>query len=147
MRYKREFQQARQYFINKNKIRKMTPMYNNLFLSGWNAAVKLLDISAKQKNEKLFNILLLVAKPLGCSIAGLISKSRERELADARKIYCMLAEEQGGYSLAEIGDTIGGRDHSTVSVAIKEGRNLLDKDEKFRVKMERVLEYERAKDL
>jgi chromosomal replication initiation ATPase DnaA len=51
---------------------------------------------------------------MGISELQLESKSRKREIVEARQIYCYLMRKHTDLSLKAIGATIGGRDHSTV---------------------------------
>jgi hypothetical protein len=53
------------------------------------------------------------------------SKYRKRDLAYLRHIFCILAYEYG-FSLKEIGEYLGGRDHTTIIHCKKAAKNLLD---------------------
>lgn len=55
-----------------------------------------------------------VARRFGLSPEDLCSKSRKQEIAVPRQIAMYLMREETGASLAEIGQQLGGRDHTTV---------------------------------
>lgn len=65
------------------------------------------------------HILHRVSKMTGISIEELKSKSRKREVVDARFVYFRRAKEKTKHSLAEIGKIVH-RDHTTVQHGIKE---------------------------
>jgi chromosomal replication initiator protein len=60
------------------------------------------------------------------------SKSRKRSVVIARQLSMYLAKNLTTYSLAKIGGTFGGRDHSTVIYSVKTIKDLLDTDDSFR---------------
>jgi|688.fasta_scaffold00218_48 hypothetical protein len=68
------------------------------------------------------------------------SKDRYRELVELRNIYCFLAR-QLSYSLVNIGQSLGNRDHTTVIHSITCFKNLLETDEGFRQKYLTILNY------
>jgi chromosomal replication initiator protein len=47
------------------------------------------------------------------------SKCRKRHLVEARQIYCYLLREHTNMSTKHIGQTLGGRDHSTVIHSVR----------------------------
>jgi len=59
-------------------------------------------------------VLQTVARRFGLSPDELCSKSRKQEVAMPRQIAMYLMREETGASLAEIGQHLGGRDHTTV---------------------------------
>ena len=65
-------------------------------------------------------------------IEQLKSKTRKREIVQARQIAMFLSKNYTKLSLASIGAQIGGKDHATVLHACKTVNNLIDTDKKFR---------------
>ena len=59
-------------------------------------------------------ILETVAGHYGVSTESLIGKLRDRKTALARQIAMYLIREHGQYRLSDIGDMLGGRDHTTI---------------------------------
>src|SRR3989339_1137078 len=60
------------------------------------------------------------------------SKTRKREIVQARQIAMFFAKNLTKSSLATIGSQIGGKDHATVLHACKTVNNLMDTDKRFR---------------
>lgn len=60
------------------------------------------------------------------------SKTRKREIVQARQIAMFFAKSLTKSSLATIGHNIGGKDHATVLHACKTVNNLIDTDKRFR---------------
>ena len=61
------------------------------------------------------------------------SKTRKREIVQARQIAMFFAKSLTKNSLATIGSQIGGKDHATVLHACKTVNNLIDTDKRFKV--------------
>ena len=60
------------------------------------------------------------------------SKTRKREIVQARQISMYLAKSHTKTSLKSIGAFFGGRDHSTVIYACQTVEDLIDTDKKFK---------------
>lgn len=73
-------------------------------------------------------------------VRSLSCKERIREAVELRNIYCYLAKKMG-YSLKEIGRTIGKRDHTTVIHNIRSFNNLMETNEMYREKYIMILNH------
>lgn len=73
-----------------------------------------------------------VSRVFDISYEELISKHRKQEKAYARHAFCYILKNNTKYSLAEIGEYLGGRKHSTVLNSIKVAENLTETDKVFR---------------
>lgn len=73
----------------------------------------------------LDNIQRTVAEYYKIKLSDLLSSRRNRSLARPRQIAMALAKELTHYSLPEIGEAFGGRDHTTVLHACKKIKELL----------------------
>lgn len=71
------------------------------------------------------NIQRTVAEYYKIKVSDLLSGRRNRSLARPRQIAMALAKELTNYSLPEIGEAFGGRDHTTVLHACKKIKQLL----------------------
>ncbi|RLD62742.1 MAG: chromosomal replication initiator protein DnaA [Bacteroidetes bacterium] len=72
------------------------------------------------------------------------SKTRKREIVQARQIAMYFAKSLTKQSLSTIGAKIGGKDHATVLHACKTVNNLIDTDKRFKVyinELEKKLEF------
>lgn len=73
------------------------------------------DLLATQDSMiSIENIQKAVAEYYKVRVADLLSKRRSRSVARPRQMAMALAKELTNYSLPEIGDAFGGRDHTTV---------------------------------
>ena len=59
-------------------------------------------------------MLAAVSERFSVAVDALLGKSRERQTAWARQVAMYLLREETSASLFQIGDTLGGRDHTTV---------------------------------
>jgi chromosomal replication initiator protein len=59
-------------------------------------------------------VLAAVSERFSVSVDALLGKSRERQTAWARQVAMYLMREETGASLFQIGDHLGGRDHTTI---------------------------------
>ncbi len=100
----------------------------------------LLAIQARQVSVE--NIQKITAEYYNIKLSDILSKRRSRSVARPRQMAMFLAKELTNYSLPEIGESFGGRDHTTVIHACKKINELrgfnLDIEEDYR-KLLRVL--------
>ena len=86
----------------------------------------LLDLQKKQVSIE--NIQRTVSEYFKIKVGDLNSKRRSRSVARPRQIAMALAKELTNHSLPEIGDSFGGRDHTTVLHACRKIKDLREKD-------------------
>ena len=84
---------------------------------------KEIDIDKIQKSVSAF---------FSVSIDDLKDKTRKKEVATARQVAMYFAKEYTDFSLKQIGQHFGGRDHSTVIHAVQSVNNQLIKDDSFK---------------
>ncbi|HEY9121998.1 MAG TPA: chromosomal replication initiator protein DnaA [Brevefilum sp.] len=78
------------------------------------------------------DVLDEVSKAFGVSNDRILGRERTREVALPRQIAMYLMREEGGVSLPQIGEIVGGRDHTTVIYACDKVNNLMETDEHLR---------------
>ena len=66
------------------------------------------------------------------------SKTRKREIVQARQVAMYFSKSLTKSSLATIGSQIGGKDHATVLHACKTVNNLMDTDKRFRMQIDEI---------
>ncbi|MBI5782521.1 MAG: chromosomal replication initiator protein DnaA [Gammaproteobacteria bacterium] len=88
-------------------------------------------ISFQDRLITINNIQKTVAEYYKIRISDLHSKSRSRQVARPRQVAMALAKELTEHSLPEIGDTFGGRDHTTVLHACRKVSELKSKDSRM----------------
>ena len=65
------------------------------------------------------------------------SKVRARAIVDIRSMYCHMAKSLG-YTLNDIGYSLGGQDHTTVMHSLKTFSNMMETSESFRTKFQYI---------
>jgi chromosomal replication initiator protein len=78
------------------------------------------------------DILDIISKESGVSIGEIVSKSRKKEVVNARFIFCSILKDHYGYSLVHIGELIGGRDHTTIINAIDQHKSRVKNEDSYR---------------
>ena len=66
------------------------------------------------------------------------SKTRKREIVQARQVAMFFSKSLTKSSLATIGSQIGGKDHATVLHACKTVNNLIETDKRFRLQVDEI---------
>jgi chromosomal replication initiator protein len=85
-------------------------------------------LAAQDKQVTIENIQKTVAEYYKIRTSELLSSRRTRSIARPRQVAMALAKELTKHSLPEIGDSFGGRDHTTVLHATKKIRALRETD-------------------
>lgn len=91
------------------------------------------DLLALQDRQvSLDNIKRTVAEYYKIKVSDLMSKRRSRSIARPRQVAMAIAKELTNYSLPEIGDAFGGRDHTTVLHACRKIEELRESSSDIR---------------
>ena len=86
------------------------------------------EVGAPDSNQ----ILDTVAKAFNLTNEELLSRNRSKSIALPRQIAMYLLREVGNASLPQIGEQLGGRDHTTVMYACEKVADLIERDDMFR---------------
>ncbi len=89
-------------------------------------------IALQNKLVSMENIQKTVAEYYKIRVSDLLSKRRSRSITRPRQLAMALAKELTNHSLPEIGDSFGGRDHTTVLHACRKMRELVELDERIK---------------
>lgn len=92
----------------------------------------LADMLPKRRNIKASDVIHVVADSFGITDDQIIGRVRTQEIALPRQIAMYLLREEANISLPQIGDAIGGRDHTTVMYACQKVADLLESDDRLR---------------
>lgn len=84
------------------------------------------------------NILNLVIQTFGVDMKSINSKSRKKEIVQARQAAMHLCHHHTTQSVCRIGTIVGGRDHATVLSAFKKVEDMLQTDPGFKTKYDAV---------
>lgn len=104
------------------------------------AHTALADFLPRGVDLKPDDVLEAVSRSFGVSNERILGRERTREVALPRQIAMYLLREEGGVSLPQIGEMIGGRDHTTVIYACDKINNLMETDERLRRQVRQIRE-------
>jgi chromosomal replication initiator protein len=94
--------------------------------------VALADLLPQRTSVEPGYVLSMVASAFGVSKERLLGRDRSREVALPRQVAMYLMREVGNISLPQIGDALGGRDHTTVMYACDKVADLIERDDRLR---------------
>ena len=97
-------------------------------------------VNITRKINTVEKIRDVVCDYFSLSIDAISTKSRKREVVQARQIAMYLSKQLTKSSLSTIGSTIGQRDHATVLHACKIVNDLMDCDKNFRTSVKEIEE-------
>jgi chromosomal replication initiator protein len=104
-------------------------------LSAGKLEAMLAESSPRHQELTENQIIAAVSDQFGIDRERLIGRERTRQVALPRQVAMYLIREETDASLPEIGESLGGRDHTTVLYGCGKISELLDKDEKLRRKV------------
>lgn len=116
-----------------NKILMMSQLYNRRLTLG--LAMEALTDSASLEQRKRAtskDVIESVAETYRVNPADLLGRKRNREIAFPRQVAMYLLREETGLSLDDVGQELGGRDHTTVMHALKKIESALETDVQLR---------------
>lgn len=96
-------------------------------------------LALQDKQVSLDNIQRTTAEYYKIKVVDLLSKRRNRSVARPRQVAMALAKELTNHSLPEIGDSFGGRDHTTVLHACKKVKELREIENDIREDYQNLL--------
>lgn len=94
--------------------------------------------NCESKAITIDDIINTVCKHFGLEANAIHTKSRKREVVQARQIAMYLAKNYTDFSTAKIGTLIGNKDHATVLHACKTIKELKEVDKSFRTEIEEI---------
>jgi len=94
--------------------------------------VALADLLPKRSSVEPDDIVSQVAAAFGVTVQNLVGSDRSKEIALPRQIAMYLLRVEANCSLPKIGETLGGRDHTTVLYGYQKVTDLLERDDKLR---------------
>mgnify|MGYP000386237191 FL=1 len=92
----------------------------------------LADMMPKRRNLEPDQIVNMVAKTFNISIDQIMDRNRSRQVALPRQIAMYLLREEAHISLPQIGQVLGGRDHTTIMHGCKKIAGLIEHDDRLR---------------
>ena len=92
----------------------------------------LADLLPRRNDVQPDDIVQRVAEVFGVTVERLLGRDRSREIALPRQIAMYLLREEANISLPQIGERLGGRDHTTVMYGCNKIAEMLESDERIR---------------
>jgi chromosomal replication initiator protein len=96
------------------------------------AASALADLMARPTTVTLDELVMTVADFYGISRDDLLGRGRNKELVHPRQVVMYLAREELQLTLPQIGESLGGRDHTTVIYGVEKITQAIDSDDNIR---------------
>ncbi len=100
----------------------------------------LTDLMPRQRSVNPNQVLAAVSRVFGLTADQLLGRNRSREVALPRQVAMYLLREEANASLLQIGETLGGRDHTTVMYACDKVADLIERDDRLRRQVIQVRE-------
>lgn len=94
--------------------------------------IALADLLPRRSDVEPDEVLKSVADAFNIEVDRMLSRDRSREVALPRQIVMYLLREESNISLPVIGETLGGRDHTTVMYGCDKIADLLERDDRLR---------------
>ena len=95
-------------------------------------------IKSTKREISIDYIQKVVCNYYNIGLEQLQSKTRKREIVQARQVAMFFSKSMTKSSLATIGSQIGGKDHATVLHACKTVNNLIETDKRFRLQVDEI---------
>lgn len=92
----------------------------------------LTDLIPKRRELEADQIIDTVAEAFGVPVERLLSRERSRQVALPRQVAMYLLREEADISLPQIGEALGGRDHTTVMYGCGKVADLIEEDDRLR---------------
>lgn len=110
------------------------------------AGIKLRDLpdeirhKIKQRNKSYSHSIIVEAieKVTDMKFTDITKKKRSTTLVDMRRIYCYQVRDKLRWSLKEIGESMGGKDHTTVIHNLKTYADIYETEDDFKNMADRI---------
>ena len=92
----------------------------------------LVDMLPRKTEVQPTEVVRKVAETFGVAMDRMLGRERSRDVALPRQIAMYLLREESNISLPQIGDALGGRDHTTIMYGCEKIADLLERDDRLR---------------
>ena len=92
----------------------------------------LADLVARPSSLTVNEVLLTVAQYYNVSMDGMVGRGRSKELVKPRQIAMYLCRDEMQVTLPQIGEALGGRDHTTVMYGVEKITHEVEQDDNLR---------------
>jgi len=94
--------------------------------------IALTDFTPRRRDVDPEYVMEIVAEAYNLSSDDIVSRNRSKNIALPRQIAMYLMRDVSNASFPQIGETVGGRDHTTVLYACDKVSTMIEKDDLFR---------------
>jgi chromosomal replication initiator protein len=94
--------------------------------------VALSDLLPSRGDLEPDRVFDLVARKFNTTVEKLLGRDRSRDVALPRQIAMYILREEANFSFPQIGEVLGGRDHTTVMYAIEKISDQIERDDRLR---------------
>jgi chromosomal replication initiator protein len=94
--------------------------------------IALVDLIPQHSRIAASDVIAAVAKAFGIPVEQLNGRDRSREVAIPRQVAMHLLRVELGLSFPQVGELLGGRDHTTVMYACEKVADMLERDDRLR---------------
>ncbi len=103
--------------------------------------VALSDLLPRRSELQPDDIIRRVAETYGVTVDRIMGRDRSKQVALPRQIAMYLLRQEANYSLPQIGEVLGGRDHTTVMYGCEKIAELLETDDRLRKQVVEIREW------
>ncbi len=100
----------------------------------------LADLLPQRRTLEPRQVVAIVADAFGVTLDQMVGRDRSRDIALPRQVAMYLLREVGNVSLPQIGEALGGRDHTTVMYACEKVSDMLESDDRLRRQVVQIRE-------
>lgn len=101
----------------------------------------LADLLPRRNEVDPDEVVRMVADVFGVEFERMIGRDRSRDVAMPRQIAMYLLREEANMSLPQIGEVLGGRDHTTIMYGCDKVADLLERDDRLRRQLVDIREH------
>ena len=101
----------------------------------------LADLLPRRSDLKPSEVVRSVADAFGVPIERMLGRDRSQEVALPRQIAMYLLREESNISLPQIGEVLGGRDHTTIMYGCEKINDLIERDDRLRRRVVEIREH------
>jgi len=94
--------------------------------------IALTDLLPQRNTFETAHVVNVVASAFGITPEKLMGRDRSRKAALPRQVVMYLLRQEANVSLPQIGEALGGRDHTTVIYACEKVADLIERDDRLR---------------
>lgn len=102
------------------------------------AETALIDLLPQSRNIQPAKLIELVARAWNTSVNDLLGRDRSHKIAEPRQVAMYLLRQETDASLPQIGEVLGGRDHTTVMYAIEKISDVIERDDRLRNRVKQI---------